>query len=371
MKVENLRSLIRESINEYIREIDNAGTKAGLTAKIEATEGAIAKREKMANMEGIDEAYHEMLDKGKMKEIGNEVKALKKSLDKLKKQLDKLNSKSEPKAEVIKDEAIDEASIEEDDIYKVQKMGGQSNWNDRQRGLSWNSDQLYDDAQLEEELGDEFGGNKVPKKFEDSDSTDWVEDETGIKGKFSDKKSKGYYEKGEVDEARFKKGTDIGKKGKGFAKIAKAAGKEYGSEEAGKRVAGSILKKVLNKEGEEATINESFLKMQKMAGVITEAQYNQKKSLVEGEVKNKYVVKSEELSDKDGDFYAIDNEKALDYLSQFNNEDVNAEQFIYDDEGWGEFEQYLDDVKSMTDEELEKEMREEMSRYFFSNPDSI
>lgn len=57
-----------------------------------------------------------------------------------------------------------------------------------------------------------------------------------------------------MDEARFPKGTDIGKKGKGFAKIAKSAAKEYGSEEAGKRVAGAILKKVM-KEAEEAPIN--------------------------------------------------------------------------------------------------------------------
>lgn len=51
-----------------------------------------------------------------------------------------------------------------------------------------------------------------------------------------------------LTEARFKKGTDIGKKGKGFAKIAKSAAKKYGSEEAGKRVAGAILKKVLKEE---------------------------------------------------------------------------------------------------------------------------
>lgn len=53
---------------------------------------------------------------------------------------------------------------------------------------------------------------------------------------------------GGLNEARFKKGTDIGKPGKGFEKIAKAAGKEYGSEETGKRVAGAVLNKVLNKE---------------------------------------------------------------------------------------------------------------------------
>ena len=50
-----------------------------------------------------------------------------------------------------------------------------------------------------------------------------------------------------VDEARFKKGTDVGKKGKNFAKIEKSAAKRYGSEEAGKKVAGAILKKVVKK----------------------------------------------------------------------------------------------------------------------------
>jgi hypothetical protein len=51
----------------------------------------------------------------------------------------------------------------------------------------------------------------------------------------------------QVYESRFKKGTDIGKKGPGFAKIEKAAAKKYSSEEAGKRVAGAILKKVVKK----------------------------------------------------------------------------------------------------------------------------
>lgn len=50
-----------------------------------------------------------------------------------------------------------------------------------------------------------------------------------------------------LKEERFKKGMDVGKKGAGFSKIAKSASKEYGSEEAGKRVAGAILKKILKK----------------------------------------------------------------------------------------------------------------------------
>lgn len=55
----------------------------------------------------------------------------------------------------------------------------------------------------------------------------------------------------EMDEARFKKGEDVGDKGFEFKDIAKKAAKQYGSKEAGQRVAGAILKKVLNKEGED------------------------------------------------------------------------------------------------------------------------
>lgn len=44
-----------------------------------------------------------------------------------------------------------------------------------------------------------------------------------------------------------RKGKDIGKKGKNFSKIAKSAGKKYGSKAAGKRVAGAILAKLRGK----------------------------------------------------------------------------------------------------------------------------
>ena len=92
MKSTELRQLIRESINEYIREIDEAGNIAALEAKMNKTQEAIELREKKMNMDGLDEAYHDMLDKGKMKELGSEVKALKKSLAKYEKQLEKLNN---------------------------------------------------------------------------------------------------------------------------------------------------------------------------------------------------------------------------------------------------------------------------------------
>lgn len=43
-------------------------------------------------------------------------------------------------------------------------------------------------------------------------------------------------------EAR--KGKDMGHKGKNFSKIAAKAGKEYGSKEAGNRVAGAVFQKM-------------------------------------------------------------------------------------------------------------------------------
>lgn len=105
--------------------------------------------------------------------------------------------------------------------------------------------------------------------------------------------------------------------------------------------------------------------------------FNLKKYLAEGRlfeennINNKYVVKDEEESDEEYNFYYIDKQKSLNYLSQFNNEEIDAEQFINDDEGWGEFEQYIEDVEQMTDKELENNMRSEMSFYYFSDRDLI
>lgn len=194
-----LIQLIRESINDYIREIDEAGNVAALEAKMGKTKEAIELREKKMNMDGLDEAYHDMLDKGKMKELSNEVKALKKSLAKYEKQLEKLKSKGEkaPKAEKEEEkEIVDEVVIDENNPENGPQL--------EDEGMD-----IYETLYMQKLAG--------------------IISETEYKAK--------------VEEARFKKGTDIGKKGKGFSKIAKSAGKEYGSKEAGKKVAGAILKK--------------------------------------------------------------------------------------------------------------------------------
>lgn len=93
----------------------------------------------------------------------------------------------------------------------------------------------------------------------------------------------------------------------------------------------------------------------------------------ESSLKNQYVIKDEEMSQEfEEDWYIIDTDKALRYLSQFNRKgEVNAKGFIKDDEGWGEFTSNIEDVQDMTDQELEDAMRQEMSYYFYSKPDEI
>ena len=82
-------------------------------------------------------------------------------------------------------------------------------------------------------------------------------------------------------------------------------------------------------------------------------------------INNSYVIK-----DEDG-YFTIDIKRAYKYLKQFQTPEINVKYFIKDDEGWGEFEQYLENIEQKSDAELEKDMRDEMSYYFFSKPDEI
>jgi hypothetical protein len=260
MKSTELRQLIRESINEYIRDIDEAGTKAGLQAKIEATEGAISKREKMAAMEGIDEAYHEMLDKGKMKEIGNEVKALKKSLDKLKKQLDKLNSKGTKTEKVEDKEIVDEVEIDETFPESGSQLEEAKNETAEKLFQMFKDEDLLDDRKEydTEDLMSAYPGlsqeeaNKLKNMLQSIDEMNIYEmlhmqklagiiSETEYNAKVEEAKknpSSGLTKKEKSAIAKkAHAGKDIGKKGKGFEDVAKAAG----GGEKGKKIAAAAM----------------------------------------------------------------------------------------------------------------------------------
>jgi len=110
-----LIQLIRESIQEYVRNIDEAGNMAALEAKMNACSEAIEERKKKINMDGIDETMHEMIDKKKVKELEKEIKHLEKSLAKYEKQLEKMKNKGKKSEEPTeeKKEIVDEINLDE------------------------------------------------------------------------------------------------------------------------------------------------------------------------------------------------------------------------------------------------------------------
>jgi hypothetical protein len=120
MKVENLRSLIRESIAEYIKEIDNAANEAADNARITKCTDEIQKREsRLENLRNLEEAA-DMLDETKVKAIENEIKELKKAKLKFEriaeKKAAKKAKKSAPKEDVVTDAVTEEAPIDETDV---------------------------------------------------------------------------------------------------------------------------------------------------------------------------------------------------------------------------------------------------------------
>lgn len=140
MKSTELRQLIRESIQDYIREIDDAGDRAALEAKMNKCEEAIASRNKKIEMSESLEEMKDMVDPVKIKSLRAEIKVLEKSLNKYKKQLDKMDGKNQPKEEkkeVVTEEPVDEMDMDakldmseeeseplNESFIKMQKLAG-------------------------------------------------------------------------------------------------------------------------------------------------------------------------------------------------------------------------------------------------------
>jgi hypothetical protein len=112
MNTEKLRSIIKESIQDYIKEIDSAGTTAMYEAKMKACDEAIEKRMKKIEMAESLEEMQGMFDESKMKDLKTEIKALEKQKAKYGKMLEKLNKGKE----VVTEEPMEEAPVDEADI---------------------------------------------------------------------------------------------------------------------------------------------------------------------------------------------------------------------------------------------------------------
>jgi len=118
MKIENLRTLIRESIQEYIKEIDEAAETAAMEARIAKCDEAIATRE--AKLGAISESDHkDLMDEGKIKGLENEIKELKKAKAKFEKLQEKRANKlagKKDKKEVVADAKTEDAPVDEADV---------------------------------------------------------------------------------------------------------------------------------------------------------------------------------------------------------------------------------------------------------------
>ena len=167
MEINRLRSIIRESISNNLKEIEDVAENAAMEAKLNAYTEAIDKVNKKIEMAESLEEMQELVDPTKLNELKKHLKTLEKS----KAKLEKVKAKKNKGKEVVTDEPVEEGNYYDE---------------------AESDDAAHIDA-LEKDMEDDAMKNEV-------------------------------------------------------------------------------------------ALNESFLKMQKLAGVITEAQYNQKKRLIESQL---------------------------------------------------------------------------------------
>ena len=128
-QVERLRSLIRESINEYIKEIDDAAEKAANEARISTCEEAIQKRKEKLSRVEENEDLKELASDDKIKEIQNEIKILEKAKKKFEAKKAKMEGKkskdTDAEGEMVTD-AKEDAPVDESDVMEKMEMGEES-----------------------------------------------------------------------------------------------------------------------------------------------------------------------------------------------------------------------------------------------------
>jgi len=103
-----------------------------------------------------------------------------------------------------------------------------------------------------------------------------------------------------------KAGEDIGKKGKGFDKVANKAAKEYGSKEAGEKVAAAAMWKNIKKEGVEEegkVVTESELKLRKYIRQHLEENAGLRKPTLNEDKKSETMKKLDAIIDKQFNLY--------------------------------------------------------------------
>jgi hypothetical protein len=241
--MKTLKQLITESVNEYLREIEEAGNENAVIEKMKSCEEAIAVRERKIKMDGIEEAMHDMIDPKKIKELQKEVKVIEKTLKKYQKQLEKLKSKNKH----VGAEDTEDSTEEPEEII---------------------------DEGMEEDVN-EYGLEHDPNQIRDKDKDGDIDVEDSLVNEVLTPEEEEELDRIE-DEIRYKANSN--------SVSFNSKMKERYEELKAKQNQMPAPPEELN-----IDINESFLYMQKLAGLITEGQYqakkkvlNRKKSIAEG-----------------------------------------------------------------------------------------
>ena len=111
MEINRLRSIIRESISNNLKEIEDIAENAAMEAKLNAYTEAIEKVNKKIEMAESLEEMKELVDPTKLNELKKHLKTLEKSKEKL----EKVKTKKNKGKEVVTDEPMDESAVKEGD----------------------------------------------------------------------------------------------------------------------------------------------------------------------------------------------------------------------------------------------------------------
>jgi len=116
MEINRLRSIIRESISNNLKEIEDVAENAAMEAKLNAYTEAIEKVNKKIEMAESLEEMQELVDPTKLNELKKHLKTLEKSKEKLEKVKTKKNKGKEVVTDEPTEDTVDEGSYYNEDM---------------------------------------------------------------------------------------------------------------------------------------------------------------------------------------------------------------------------------------------------------------
>jgi len=217
----------------------------------------------------------------------------------------KLSPNNTPEVEMK--ESVDEKENDDLDIDNLDVSDDETNDND-ENVLDLTK---HEEPEMEIKSGfDSMGGGVVKPDGAPTTTVEVTKDSVNVtlsEGK--EKPSAGLTKKEKSDVVKkAKKGEDIGKKGKGFEKVADKAAKEYGSKEKGEKVAAAAMWKNI-KEGEE--INETEVKLRKYIRNRLEEHAGIRKPSLNESVKSETLQKLDRIIDKQFKLFETDLKKKV------------------------------------------------------------